>query len=73
MVLSEDPKLTIDYRHGPQKLIVSRSFGYRCGIASGVAKDVAVPARYWRLHPSCMDGRPLTDEELEDSVGLREL
>lgn len=21
--------------------------------------------RSWRLHPSCMDGRPLTDEELE--------
>lgn len=26
--------------------------------------------RSWRLHPSCMDGRPLTDEELEDPEDL---
>eukprot|EP00913_Durusdinium_trenchii_P016328 g15347.t1 len=42
------------------------------GCAYLTQSDVARMYRHrsWRLHPSCMDGRPLTDEELEDPDDL---
>ena len=50
---------------GSSSLLISSHIGS----ISWLRKGIRV-LRYWRLHPTCMDGRPLSDEEMEDPEDL---